>query len=53
MSRDLNVMRAILAEKDKEIAERGALPLNAEGARLATGNRITLDMITTPADPRR
>lgn len=53
MTGDLNVMAAIQAEKDKEIAAQEAPALNAEGQVLGEGKRFTFDVIDTPSDPLR
>lgn len=51
--RDLETMTAIQAEKAREIEERGQLPLDDEGTRLAEHKRFTFDVVDTPVDPLR
>ena len=51
--RDLEIMAAIQAQKEKDIDREGQLPLDAEGQKLAEGKRITFDVIAIPSDPLR
>ena len=53
MTRDLDVMATIMAEKEKDIASGEQQPLNAEGEKMAEHKRFTFDVIDTPSDPLR
>lgn len=53
MTRDLNVMATIQAEKEKEIEASEQIPLAGEGNVLASEKRFTFDVITVPTDPLR
>lgn len=49
----LDIMEAIMNEKDKEITANGPVPMDAETKVIASGKRFTFDVITTPSDPLR
>lgn len=51
--KDLDTMATIMAEKEKDIQQAQQPPLDAEGAKLAEGKRITFDVIAIPSDPLR
>ena len=53
MKRDLNVMSAILSEKEKEVEREEQKALDAEGVAMAEHKRYTFDIIDTPVDPLR
>lgn len=53
MTRDLNVMNQIQFQKQKDIEKEPTQELNAEGKLLASGKRITFDIIAIPSDPLR
>lgn len=53
MSKNLEVMAVIQAEKQREIEAEVQQPLDAEGAVLAEGKRLTFDVTTTQLDPLR
>lgn len=53
MSRELETMAAIQAEKAKDIDTQEQQPLDAEGVALAEHKRFTFDIIETPVDPLR
>lgn len=50
---DLDIMEAIMNEKDKEITTTGPAPMDAETKALAEGKRFTFDVIAVPTDPLR
>lgn len=56
MTREINMMAHIQAEKEKEIDRElngQPLTLNAENNTLAEGKRFIFDIIDTPVDPLR
>lgn len=53
MDRDITVIDAIQAEKEKDIAKAGLQPLDPEGRKLAEHKRFTFDIVDAPADPLR
>ena len=53
MSKDIDTMAQIMAEKKKEIAANDPLPLDAEGKALAEKKRLTFDVLTVDSDPLR
>lgn len=53
MSKSLDEMARIMAEKQKEIALGDPLPLDAEGKALAEKKRLTFDTLTVDVDPLR
>ena len=55
MTRDIETMAAIQAEKEKEIAEGEQQQLDAEGEAMAENKRMTFDMPINVAkvDPLR
>ena len=53
MGKDLEVMKRIQDEREKELEREELIPLNAEGEALAEHKRETLDVVATPVDPLR
>ena len=55
MTRDLEVMKTIIAEKEKEkeINKAELQELDAEGKEMAEHKRFTIDMVAAPVDPLR
>lgn len=53
MTRSLEIMETIMAEKDRDIERHGQMDLDAEGRRLAEEKRFTFDIVTVPTDPLR
>lgn len=53
MNRDLDVMKNIQNEKEKDINGSDLQPLNPEGVALAEHKRFTFDVVDTPVDPLR
>lgn len=53
MTRDIEVMRQINHEREKEIETEELIPLDAEGVKIAEHKRFTFDIIDTPTDPLR
>ena len=53
MTRDLNVMKTIQKQKDKDIKKATIQPLNPEGIVMSKHKRDTLDVVDTPVDPLR
>lgn len=53
MTRDLNVMATIQAQKAKDIEREGQPALDHEVRELAEEKRFTFDVIDVPTDPLR
>lgn len=53
MSRDLDVMTAIMEQKNRDIEREGQPEIDAETKRLAEHKRFTFDVIDIPTDPLR
>lgn len=53
MERNLDIMAAIQAEKEKDMARQDQQPLDAEGTMMAEHKRFTFDVIDIPTDPLR
>ena len=53
MSKNIDTMAQIMAEKTKEIAANDPMPLDAEGKALAGAKRLTFDVLTVDTDPLR
>lgn len=51
--RDLDTIKTIMNQKDRDIAREGQPPINPEVRRLAEEKRFTFDIINTPVDPLR
>jgi len=53
MERELETMKVIMEEKEKDISKKEIPPLDAEGKKLAEHKRFTFDVIDSPTDPLR
>ena len=53
MSRDLDVMTAIMEQKNRDIEREGQPEMDAETKKLAEHKRFTFDVIDIPTDPLR
>lgn len=53
MERDIEVMKNIMEEREKELEAEELHPLDPEGEALAEHQRETFDIVDTPVDPRR
>lgn len=53
MERDINTMKQIMEQKEKDIEGKELMPLDHEGKKLAEGKRFTFDIIAIPSDPLR
>lgn len=51
--RDLSVMEAIMAQKERDIGRDGQPALDPEVETVAEHKRYTFDVIDTPVDPLR
>ena len=53
MERDLDVMKTIQDQKEKDIEASTLQPLDPEGKHLAEHKRFTFDVVDFPSDPLR
>ncbi len=53
MSRDLETMADIMAQKSRDIEREGQPEMDDETKRLAEHKRFTFDVIDIPTDPLR
>ena len=53
MTRDLDTMKTIIDQKEKDIEASELQPMNSEGKTLAEHKRFTFDVVTVPTDPLR
>lgn len=52
-TRDIEIMKHIMEEKEKELLDEELPPLDAEGIALTEHKKETLDVVTIPGDPLR
>lgn len=53
MDRDINVMKQIMDQKEKDIEKDGLPELRGDVKTLAEEKRFTFDIISVPTDPLR
>lgn len=53
MTRDLDIMRTIIDQKEKDIEAEELQPMNPEGRYMAEHKRFTFDVVDVPTDPLR
>lgn len=53
VSRDLDVMKTIIEQKERDIEAAELQPMDDEGKTLAEHKRFTFDVINVPTDPLR
>lgn len=53
MTRDLDIMRTIIDQKEKDIEASELQPMNPEGRYMAEHKRFTFDVVDVPTDPLR
>lgn len=53
MTRDLDTMKTIIDQKERDIEAEELQPMDPEGKRLAEHKRFTFDVLTVPTDPLR
>lgn len=53
MERDIDIMRTIIDQKEKDIEAAELQPLDPEGKKLGEHKRFTFDMVDVPTDPLR
>lgn len=53
MNRDLDIMKTIIEQKEKDIEASQLQPMDSEGKYMAEHKRFTFDVINVPTDPLR
>ena len=53
MTRDLDTMKVIINQKEKDIEASQLQPMDSEGKYMAEHKRFTFDVINVPTDPLR
>ncbi len=53
MERDIDVMRTIIDQKERDIEASSLHPMDDEGKRMGEHKRFTFDVVTVPTDPLR
>lgn len=53
MTRDLDTMKVIINQKEKDIEAAELQPMDPEGKKMGEHKRFTFDMVDVPTDPLR
>ena len=53
MTRDLDIMRTIIDQKEQDIEAEELQPMDPEGKKMGEHKRFTFDVLTVPTDPLR